>query len=430
MEMLRELAARAGRGRRAGQVLALGAVATGSSLFAHYFRASGKAALELISGWADPVTAARHLPAPVVFLWVGLAVVVSAAIGHGVTHHLRRGGLTGLAAAAHGDRCDEPSMPLTLARAVGTWVSSASLVSVGRESAILETGGALGTALERRVRLAPGTLTAVGLAAAFASAYQAPIAAVVYLVEHVGLRRERSAVAAVVAAAAIGAVITFGLFGEESIFPHHRGGLAAMALLGLVAVVPTTLGARLFLRIRDRAAVAAVARLPVAARALALAALGATVVAVAGVNAGNGMEALRHASTEQTLAIALALALGKLVATSAALAAGVPGGVFSPTISNAAGWALLTYVALGALGAPLPADLWDGLLVAMVVGVAAGIRAPFTAAFVVPEMAGDYRILPVTVAVAAVVAALDHLLDQRLPGAEVAELDSVHDEDS
>ena len=61
--------------------------------------------------------------------------------------------------------------------------------------------------------------------------------------------------------------------------------------------------------------------------------------------AGNGMEALRHASLGATAAIGVALLVGKFIGTMASLGAGAPGGVLTPTISITSGAALLTLLA-------------------------------------------------------------------------------------
>jgi CIC family chloride channel protein len=119
--------------------------------------------------------------------------VAAAVIGHWtVDRHRDRLGLTALAATARtGD--PPPTVPATLARAAGTWLASCSLVSVGRESAILEAGGTMGSRLPARSAAHRGALTAAGLGAAFTAAYHAPIAAVLYVQEHLGSRRGATA---------------------------------------------------------------------------------------------------------------------------------------------------------------------------------------------------------------------------------------------
>ena len=90
-----------------------------------------------------------------------------------------------------------------------------------------------------------------------------------------------------------------------------------------------------------------------------------------------------------------ALALAKLAATAATLRVGVPGGVFSPSLAVSAGWALLAFIGLDALGFDLPGARWDGMIAAMAVGIAVGLGSPLLAAVVVPEMVGSVSLLPV-----------------------------------
>jgi hypothetical protein len=73
-------------------------------------------------------------------------------------------------------------------------------------------------------------------------------------------------------------------------------------------------------------------------------------------------------------------------------------------MATSAGWALMAFWALHAVGVELPGDWWNGVLIAMVVGVAVGVGTPWTAVVVVAEMAGDLAMIPV--AATAVVLAL------------------------
>ncbi len=123
--------------------------------------------------------------------------------------------------------------------------------------------------------------------------------------------------------------------------------------------------------------------------------VGAVLVASVPLASGNGMEALRAASTDTTVSVALALALAKLAATAATLRLGVPGGVFSPSLAVSAGWALLAFIGLEAVGFDLPGARWDGMIAAMAVGIAVGLGSPLLAAVVIPEMVGNVSLLPV-----------------------------------
>ncbi len=143
--------------------------------------------------------------------------------------------------------------------------------------------------------------------------------------------------------------------------------------------------------------------------------VGAATVAVAPAASGNGLESLRHASVGAGLALAVALGVGKLLATTATIGAGAPGGVFFPTLAVTAGWALAAVLLVEATGVDLPGTRWDAMLLAMVVGVAVGIRSPLVAVVAVPEMVGDLRLVPVAAAVVVAAAAVDHLLDRARP---------------
>jgi H+/Cl- antiporter ClcA len=100
------------------------------------------------------------------------------------------------------------------------------------------------------------------------------------------------------------------------------------------------------------------------------------------------MEALQRGPEAATLTLALSMMVGKLIGTTAALGAGAPGGVLSPTLAVAAGCALLVD------------DRWEAMVAAMAVGVAVGMRSPLVAVFLVPELLGAYRlVLPIAVVV-------------------------------
>ena len=119
-----------------------------------------------------------------------------------------------------------------------------------------------------------------------------------------------------------------------------------------------------------------------------------------------------RASTDTTITVALALALAKLAATAATLRVGVPGGVFSPSLAVSAGWALLAFIGLEAVGVDLPGARWDGMIAAMAVGIAVGLGSPLLAAVVIPEMVGSVSLLPVC----ALVSFAAWYADRRLAG--------------
>jgi CIC family chloride channel protein len=124
------------------------------------------------------------------------------------------------------------------------------------------------------------------------------------------------------------------------------------------------------------------------------------------------MGALRHlAPTVVVLgAVTFALALGKSLAGSAVVAGGGPGGVLTPTIVVGAGAALAAVLAGHAFGWGTP-DVGALVVLAGAAAVAVGLRAPLTAVLLLPEMTGQYSLVPATAAVVAVAVVLDRGLD-------------------
>lgn len=412
-------------------VALVAAVAVAAAGFARGFRWLIEQGVTAVAGSADPIDAASSLPRWRLAAIVAVGVFVAVAVGRqAAARYRQRLGMAALAAAARGDG-PGPSLAGSLTRAAGTLAASVGLASIGRESAIIETGGSLGVAAARLGRRPVAPMASAGIAAAFSAAYHAPLAAVLYTHEH--LRAGRPAEAGPGATtrlyAAGGALAGFAasrfLFGGGTIFPpgdHPLSG--ATVMLALVALVPAYAASRIFFLAREHLA-ARTARAGdtsepwlrwLGPAALALAA-GVSVALVPG-TAGNGMEAIRQAAIGPTVTVAVVLLAGKLVATTFAIGAGAPGGIVSPSLAVAAGAALTTYHAAAELGLSLPGSWWDGMLVAMAVGLAASVRSPLVAIVMVAEMTGDLRLVPLS----ALIVGACYLLDNGVVRLQAAPL--------
>lgn len=393
-------------------------VTLASTGFAHLFRASARWVVGCYASTGDPTIAAGTLARPVAIAVAVGTVLVAATVGRYVERRWRhRVGIEAVAASARGEQ-RRISIRATVARTLATWVASAGLVSIGRESAIIESGGAFGATIGRRTGGKGDTLAATGIVAAFAAAYHAPVAAVLYAGEHLGVDRSRRAVTFVVLSAGGAYAASRWWFHADPVFPGVHGSRWSMVALGLVGVVPAALAARGFLVVRLRASrggLGAHRRAAVASTTVALALAAGAAIAVFPLAAGNGMEAIRHGSTQAGWTLAIALLVGKLVGTAAALGAGTPGGVLSPTMGVAAGAALAATMA----GQHFPGIRWglsgwapwSLIVMAMAVGVAVGLRSPLVAVFLVPEMLGDYSLVPAVAVVVAVAVVIDRGLD-------------------
>jgi len=301
-------------------------------------------------------------------------------------------------------------------RTLGTWVMSVGLVPIGREAAIIETGGAIGSGLARRFRGRGAAMATAGIAAAFATAYHAPLAAIVYVEEHLRVRGSRRATVFTVCGAAGGFLLAVTVFDTRAVLPMIHAGWRDQLAAGAIVVVPATLSARLFLEVRSRLAAMRVGRVASTRFRLATAAGGATVaglmVACWPDSAGNGMDVLRHLapSTQIIGVVVVAMVVAKLVGTSAVFASGAPGGALTPTIVIGAGGALALAMGISALGWGTP-DIWTMVVLAGAVAVAVSLRAPLTAVVLLPELTGRYALVPACAVAVALAVGIDRLID-------------------
>ena len=288
----------------------------------------------------------------------------------------------------------------------------------------------MGFSTGKVLRIDPVALACAGVAAAFAGAYHAPFGAVAYVGGHLGVWRNRRAMSYAVIGALVSDRATVELLGGHPIFPSTTGSVGTTIVLGLIAIVPGMIGARLFVRVRETMPRLSIVRdHPVVFLLLAIA-VSVTTVLVAPLSAGNGMEALRHVAVTGSIGAAVAMGIGKLIATSATLGTRSPGGVFSPTLAVAAGWVLATYVGLEAVGVDLPGSHWDGIVIGMAAGLAVGLHAPVMAAVVVAEMCGQIALVPLTAAAAYIAHRIVLAVDRVEESHDIVVPAEVHAEDA
>jgi CIC family chloride channel protein len=299
-------------------------------------------------------------------------------------------------------------VPLTRSalQAVASWLAIASGNSLGREGPLIQFGAAAGEAARRVFALDNVTariVLATGVAAGFASAYNAPVAGVLFVIEIVTGVVVLEAIVPMLVAVVIATIATryavggAPLYGERAFQLGSPAELLAFAGLGLCAA-PVGVG---FLRLLGGAG-ALLGRIPVPWRpALGGLICGGILAALPWV-AGNGFEPLEALLDGQLATGMVALLLiAKPIATAAAVGSGNPGGAFTPT--------LLVGGCLGALYASaLHAVLGDAIgspstyaLVGLAAAMAATTHAPLTGAVLACELSGDYALmLPLLIATA------------------------------
>lgn len=299
-------------------------------------------------------------------------------------------------------------LPLTRSalQAFASWLAIASGNSLGREGPLIQFGAAAGEAARRVFQLDNITariVLATGVAAGFASAYNAPVAAVLFVVEIVTGVVVLEAIVPMVVAVVIATLATryavggAPLYGERAFQLGSPAELLAVAGLGLV-VAPVGVG---FLRLLGFAS-RLLRKLPLPWRPAAGGLACGAILAVLPLVAGNGFEPL-DALLDGRLAVGMIalLLVAKPIGTALAVGSGNPGGAFTPTllIGGCTGalyaWGLHAVFG-GAIGAPSTYAL-IGLAAAM----AATTHAPLTGTVLACELSGDYALmLPLLVATA------------------------------
>jgi chloride channel protein, CIC family len=385
-------------------VLGIAAVAILATGFAIAFRATLSLVWDLVAGADNVVEAMRAAPWWACVLVPALGGLVAGAVVKLAASRTPGGsGVGGVIEAVAIGRI-KLSFTVALLRAAASWFAIVTGGSLGREGPLIQFGGTAGDDVgewlklgiqERRVLIAAGT------AAGFAAAYNTPLAAVVFVLEVVAGVVVVDTVVPTLIATVIATALTRELVGGRPIYGQRAFALddlrelAAYAALG----VACALVAWGFTRLSSLAA-RGFRKLPSPWRHAA-GGLGAGAIAAALPEvAGNGYEPL-NAILDGALPLALVgwLLVAKAFATTSSVAAGNPGGVFTPSMLIGGCTGYLFGTGLEAAGFAVSAPNYA--LVGMAAAVAATTHAPLMAAVLAFEVSGDYAIvLPLVLATA------------------------------
>jgi CIC family chloride channel protein len=320
------------------------------------------------------------------------------------------------------------SMRVTLLKSLGSFLAIASGGSVGREGPIIQFGGGIGHVVARILRVdssAARALIASGTAAGFAAAYNTPLAAVLFVLEIVTGVVALDAILPTVAATAFATALTRSVAGGGPIYGQRAFTIASdaellgHAVLGLLA----GLVAQIFMRMLSSAErLFASSGVPQPL----LAALGGLAVGLCALwlpeVTGNGYEPLNALLDGRFALGMLALILvAKALATTASVASGSPGGVFTPTLLLGASLGMCFWHLLSRTFSPAQIGAAGGYaLVGMAAMTAATTHAPMMASVLVFELSGDYAIvLPLLLATTIATLVSHQLRPESIYGAEL-----------
>ncbi|HVJ04954.1 MAG TPA: chloride channel protein [Candidatus Saccharimonadales bacterium] len=293
---------------------------------------------------------------------------------------------------------------------IGKFVLSALAIgsgqSLGPEDPSLQIGAGLASMLGRWLKLSKERLrlvAPVGAAAGVAAAFNAPITAVLFVIEEVIGRWSAGILGAVVLSAISSVVVERWFMGDEPLFRvpqyhlEHAGELVAYAFLGVVGGVASLVFVKVIKNLRPK-----LRRLPQWSQYLQPGVAGLLIGFIAiwyPQVMGAGYEWIDLAMHSRFPWEALGIIAGlKLLSTALSFTTGTPGGLFAPVLFLGAmlggSVAMLEQQLFPALAVPVGAYALVGMG-ALFAGI---LRAPMTSVFMILEVSGNYSIiLPVII---------------------------------
>ena len=290
--------------------------------------------------------------------------------------------------------------------AIGKFITSALAIgsgqSLGPEDPSLQIGAGLASALGRRLKLSRDKLrliAPVGAAAGLAAAFNAPISAVLFVIEEVIGRWSAGILGSVVLSAISSVVVMRWYLGSEPMFripqvelirPQELVVYGVLGLAGGVAAVAFSRAIG-FLRPRLKAMPRWTQYFQPAIAGLLLGLIGYFgFPQVMGAGYEYIDQAMRNQFTWQMLGILAGL---KIVATTLSFVSGTPGGMFAPTLFIGAMLGGTVGAVAHILFPHLAGSVSTYCLVGMGVLFAGFLRAPLTSVFMVLEVSGNYSII-------------------------------------
>lgn len=302
----------------------------------------------------------------------------------------------------------------TIAKFVLCALQIGSGASLGLEGPTVQICAGVSSMLARAARLGPEfsrRMTPVGMAAAIAAAFNAPIAAITFTLEELIGDLDQTMLSGVIVAAALAAVVEHSILGTTPVFHVSRAYVFAnassliwYALLGILAAVVSVMftDSLLWVRARFKAFTAFPRWAHPALGGLATGALAVVGFELYHLNgiAGDPYKTLELALTGTMPAVFMVMfCVLKLLATVCSYSSGGSGGIFAPSLFMGA----MLGGSVGYLDVIVFHHSADAIGAFAVVGmgaVFAGIvRAPMTSVLIVFEMTGSYGlVLPLMIA--------------------------------
>lgn len=269
-------------------------------------------------------------------------------------------------------------------------------LSMGREGPAVHLGSASGSLLGQWAQLPNNSvrvLTGCGCAAAISASFNTPIAGVVFAMEVVMMEYHVATFIPIILAAVVGASLTRAIYGDEVAFTVPPVDLQSLLELPFVMAGSLLIGcmasALIFL---SRSAMTRTVHWPLGWRFLLAGAITSLCAMLAPEIMGVGYDTVDAAIAGQLGVTALlTILLLKLIATSACVGAGLPGGVIGPMLLLGA----MAGGLIGTLGTALMPDS-DGslyVLLGMAAMMSATLQAPLAGLMALLELTANPNII-------------------------------------
>ena len=280
--------------------------------------------------------------------------------------------------------------------------------SLGPEDPSLQIGAGVASLISRRLQLSKARLrifAPVGAAAGLAAAFNAPISAILFVIEEVIGHWNADVLGSIVLATISSVVVARWFWGAEPIFRvptvtlRDPRELLAYAVLGIFGGITALAFSRSlgYLRPKLKSMTTSWKMLQPAAAGFLVGCIGYFGLPQV---MGAGYDVIDQAMHAQfAWKMLLLLAIFKIIATTLSFSSGTPGGMFAPTLFIGAmlGASVGSFEKL--FFPHLTGTVGSYALVGMGVLFAAFLRAPFTSVFMVLEVSGNYSIvIPVILA--------------------------------
>ena len=290
--------------------------------------------------------------------------------------------------------------------AIGKFICSGLAIgsgqSLGPEDPSLQIGASIASMIGRKLKLNRERLrliAPIGAAAGLAAAFNAPISAVLFVIEEVIGRWTAGILGAVVLSAVSSVVVSRYFLGSEPLFrippvefiqPRELIAYAVLGIVGALASVVFSKAIEIF-RPRMKAMPRWTQLLQPAIAGLIIGAIG---LAGRPEVMGAGYEFMDQALHDQFAWEIMGILAGlKILSTVLSFVSGTPGGMFAPTL-------FIGGMLGGAVGGverlffpSLTGSVGTYVLVGMGVLFAAFLRVPMTSVFMVLEVSGNYSII-------------------------------------